>query len=146
MPRISIIDIGPSSSGLISLLKEALPPAKRHEVAYHRLRMDTSHAINPFDTQLGCRFPTPQERSFLVNFISLLVTPVGSERPYDSIADMSGMVVDELYKSLSDDASPRPYAAGLDDNIDGVMEEIGFVADAKTTGSYGCIVYCWFCA
>jgi intracellular multiplication protein IcmB len=133
LPRISIIDIGPSSSGLISLLKEALPPSKRHEVAYHRLRMDTSHAINPFDTQLGCRLPTPQERSFLVNFISLLVTPVGSERPYDGIADMSGMVVDELYKSLSDDASPRPYAAGLNDHIDGIMEEIGFVADAKTT-------------
>lgn len=30
LPRISIIDIGPSSSGLISLLKEALPDEKRH--------------------------------------------------------------------------------------------------------------------
>ena len=30
LPRIAIIDIGPSSSGLISLLKEALPPEQRH--------------------------------------------------------------------------------------------------------------------
>lgn len=133
LPRISIIDIGPSSSGLISLLKEALPPAQRHYVAYHRLRMDPSNAINPFDTQLGCRFPTPQERSFLVNFVSLLATPVGKERPYDGIADMSGMVVDELYKNFADEANPRPYASGLDDHIDGIIEEIGFVADAKTT-------------
>jgi len=133
LPRISIIDIGPSSSGLISLLKEALPPAQRHFVAYHRLRMDTSNAINPFDTQLGCRIPTPQERSFLVNFISLLATPVGKDKPYDGVADMSGMVVDELYKNFSDEANPRPYASGLDEHIDGIIEEIGFVADAKTT-------------
>jgi intracellular multiplication protein IcmB len=133
LPRISIIDIGPSSSGLISLLKESLPPSQRHFVAYHRLRMDTAHAINPFDTQLGCRMPTPQERSFLVNFISLLATPVGKEKPYDGVADMSGMVVDELYKNFSDEGNPRPYSAGLDEHIDGVIEEIGFVADGKTT-------------
>ena len=133
LPRIAIIDIGPSSSGLISLLKEALPASKRHEVAYHRLRMEQSNAINPFDTQLGCRFPTPQERAFLVNFLSLLVTPVGSERSYDGVADMSGMIVDELYKSLHDEANPRPYARGMDEVIDGIIEEIGFIADTKTT-------------
>ena len=71
LPRIAIIDIGPSSSGLISLIKEALPPEQRHLAAYHRLRMTPNYAINPFDTQLGCRFPTPLERSFLVNFITV---------------------------------------------------------------------------
>src|SRR4029079_11762700 len=62
LPRIAIIDIGPSSSGLISLLKEALPADQRHWVAYHRLRMLPDYSINPFDNQLGCRFPSPQER------------------------------------------------------------------------------------
>ena len=33
LPYIGIIDIGPSSSGLISLLREALPENRRHEVA-----------------------------------------------------------------------------------------------------------------
>jgi len=55
LPRIAIIDIGPSSSGLISLLKEALPEKDRHLVAYHRLRMLPEYSINPFDTQLGSR-------------------------------------------------------------------------------------------
>ena len=50
LPRIAIVDIGPSSSGLISLLKEALPPDIRHYVAYHRLRMTPDFSINPFDT------------------------------------------------------------------------------------------------
>lgn len=133
LPRIAIIDIGPSSSGLISLLKEALPLEQKHLVAYHRLRMTPDYAINPFDTQLGNRFPTPQERSFLVNFLTLLATPVGSEKPYDGITDMSGMVVDELFKSLVDDANPNVYTPGVENIIDGILEEIGFVRDSQTT-------------
>lgn len=133
LPRISIIDIGPSSSGLISLLKEALPPTKRHQVAYFRLRMTPDYSINPFDTQLGCRFPTALERSFLVNFLTLLTTPLGATKPYDGMADLAGMVVDELYKRLTDEANPTNYAPGLEEFIDSILEEIGFVQDAKST-------------
>lgn len=133
LPRIAIIDIGPSSSGLISLLKEALPVSKRHLVAYHRLRMTPEYSINPFDTQLGCRYPTALERAFLVNFMTLLTTPLGAEKPYDGMPDLAGMVVDELYKSLADEFNPTPYASGLEDFIDSVLEEIGFVRDAKST-------------
>lgn len=133
LPRIAIIDIGPSSSGLISLLKEALPRAKRHLVAYYRLRMTPEYSINPFDTQLGCRFPTALERTFLVNFLTLLSTPLGAARPYDGVADLAGMVVDELYKNLADDGNPYTYTEGVEVMIDGILEEIGFVKDAKTT-------------
>ncbi len=133
LPRISIIDIGPSSSGLILLLKDALPADKKHLVAYHRLRMRSDYAINPFDTQLGCRYPTPQERAFLVNFLSLLATPIGSDKAYDGVADMSGLIVDELYKSKADDGNPNIYAPGLEEGIDGILEEVGFVRDAQTT-------------
>lgn len=133
LPRISIIDVGPSSSGLISLLKDALPASQKHLVAYHRLRMRPDYAINPFDTQLGCRFPTPQERSFLVNFLTLLATPVGSEKSYDGVSDMSGLIVDELYKAFNDDANPKVYASGVEEIVDGVLEEISFMTDAHTT-------------
>ncbi|MCR9192460.1 MAG: type IV secretion protein IcmB, partial [Gammaproteobacteria bacterium] len=133
LPRIAIIDIGPSSSGLISLLKEALPPENRHLVAYHRLRMSPEYSINPFDTQLGCRFPTASERSFLVNFLTLLTTPLGAVKPYDAMPDLVGMVVDELYKSMADDGKPAPYAPGVEEFIDSILEEIGFVRDSKST-------------
>lgn len=133
LPRISIIDIGPSSSGLISLIKEALPYDKRHLAIYYRLRMSPDFSINPFDTQLGCRYPTPQERSFLVNFVTLLATPIGSDKPYDGIADMSGLIVDELYKKTADDGNPDVYTPGAEELIDGILEEIGFVKDARTT-------------
>lgn len=133
LPRIAIIDIGPSSSGLISLLKEALPAAKRHLVAYYRLRMTPEYSINPFDTQLGCRYPTATERSFLVNFLTLLTTPLGASKPYDGMPDLAGMVVDELYKSLADEFNPTPYAPGVEEFIDSILEEIGFVRDSKST-------------
>lgn len=133
LPRIAIIDIGPSSSGLISLLKEALPANKRHFAAYHRLRMTPEYSINPFDTQLGSRVPTSAERSFLVNFITLLTTPLGADKPYDAMPDLAGMVVDELYKNFSDEGNATPYAPGVEELLDSILEEIGFVRDSKST-------------
>lgn len=133
LPRIAIIDIGPSSSGLISLLKEALPQDLQHLVQYFRLRMTPEYSINPFDTQLGCRHPSPQERSFLVNFMTLLATPLGADRPYDGISDMTGLIIDEMYKYLSDEGKAHPYTTGIEPLVDDILSEIGFVFDDKTT-------------
>jgi intracellular multiplication protein IcmB len=133
LPRISIIDIGPSSTGLISLLQDALPLEKKRQVCCHRLRMLPEYSINPFDTQLGCRVPVPQERAFLVNFISLLATPVGSTRAYEGVADMAGLIVDEVYKHFSDGQNPNTYTRGIQESVDVLMDEINFVADAHTT-------------
>jgi intracellular multiplication protein IcmB len=133
LPRIAIIDIGPSSSGLISLIKESLPEDKKHLVAHHRLRMVKEMAINPFDTQLGCRFPTAQERAFLVNFLTLLATPVGQDKSYDGIADMAGLIVEELYKNLADDAAPNRYTANLEPEVDKKITELNIKLDKRTT-------------
>lgn len=133
LPRIAIIDIGPSSSGLISLLKEALPQNQQHLVAYHRLRMVKEMAINPFDTQLGCRYPLPQDRAFLVNFLTLLATPVGDTKPYDGITDMVGLIVDEMYKKFADDGIPNLYTSNLDLLIDQKLKDLKFNADQHST-------------
>ncbi|MCS5711123.1 type IV secretion protein IcmB [Candidatus Berkiella aquae] len=133
LPRIAIVDIGPSSSGLISLIKESLPKEQRHLAAYHRLRMTPQYSINPFDTQLGCRYPTPLERSFLVNFITLLATPIGEAKAYDGISDMAGMIVDELFKALSDTQNPNKYTRDLEPGVDKILDEINFQTDAHTS-------------
>lgn len=133
LPRIAIIDIGPSSSGLVSLIKEALPKEKQHLAAYHRLRMTKDMSINPFDTQLGSRYPSPQERAFLVNFLTLLATPVGEETSYDGISDMAGLIVDELYKNMSDGAHANPYTSGLNNELDAKLVEHNIKVDAHTS-------------
>ncbi len=133
LPLIAIIDIGPSSSGLISLIRESLPDHKKHLVAYHRLKMTKEMAINPFDTQLGARYPLPQDRAFLVNFLTLLATPVGESKSYDGITDMAGLVINEMYKGLADDGNPHLYTPNLEPTLDAKVVEYGFKVDTHTT-------------
>lgn len=126
LPYIAVIDIGPSSSGMMSLIKEALPDGRQHEAAYYRLQMNQKFAVNPFDTQLGCRFPLIDERSYLVELLTLLCTPPGAEHPYDGIQQLSGMVVDEMYRWRDDvaaNAEPRPYLPRLDGEVDDAIQK-----------------------
>lgn len=123
LPRIAIIDIGPSSSGLVSLMQEALPEGRKYEAIYRRLQMRPDNAINPFDTQLGCRFPLPSERAFIVNLLTLLATPLGQPNPYDGMSDLVGIVVDELYKMFADSGMPRPYSPSDDPDVLKYMQE-----------------------
>lgn len=121
LPFVAIIDIGPSSSGMISLIKEALPENRRHEAAAYRLQMTQQYAVNPFDTQLGCRLPMLDERSYLVELLTLLCTPPGAERAYDGIQQLAGLVVDEMFRWRDDtqaNAEPRPYLPRLDHEVD----------------------------
>lgn len=121
LPRMAIIDIGPSSSGLISLIKESLPPDRRHEVAYYRMRMTREYAVNAFDTQPGCRRPFPLHRAFLVNFLCVLGTPVGDTAPPEGLADVAGAAVDTLYEIFDDQntkGQPKQYVEGEDSYVD----------------------------
>ena len=68
-----------------------------------------------------------------MNFVTLLATPVSSQDAYDGVADMAGMVVDEAFREFSDSEKPNVYTPGLEDMIDAILEEIGFVVDDKTT-------------
>jgi intracellular multiplication protein IcmB len=106
---------------LISLVKEALPPERSHEAAYYRLQMSHEYAVNPFDTQLGCRYPLVDERSYLTELLTLLCTPPGADRPYDGMQQLAGLVVDEMYRWRDDraaNAEPRPYLPRVDSDVD----------------------------
>ncbi len=126
LPFIAIIDIGPSSSGLISLIKEALPADRAHEAAYYRLQMSHEYAVNPFDTQLGCRYPLVDERSYLIELLTLLCTPPGADKPYDGMQQLAGLVVDEMYRWRDDkaaNAEPRSYLPRVDEDIDEALQK-----------------------
>lgn len=126
LPYVAIIDIGPSSSGLISLIKEGLPPERAHEAMHYRLQMSPEYAINPFDTQLGCRKPLPDERSYLIELMTLIATPPGQSMPYDGMPQLVGFVVDEMFRWRDDNApnaEPRPYLPRVDLVVDAALEE-----------------------
>ena len=52
---------------------------------------------------------------------------------YDGVPDMAGLIVDELYKAFDDTANPHIFSAGVEELIDGLLEEIDFVADQQTS-------------
>ncbi len=126
LPYVAVIDIGPSSAGLISLFRDALPPSRRHEAVSFRLQMTKDYAINPFDTKLGMRVPQASERSFLVELLSLLCTPAGHAEPYDGITQLASFVVDEMFRFRNDgegNAEPRTYLPRVDAAVDQILME-----------------------
>lgn len=136
LPRIAIIDVGPSSAGLISLIQEGLPAQHRHKAAYHRLRMTHQYSINPFDTQLGCRKPLPLERSFLVNFLTALGTDVGETKPPGGLAQLMGVAVDALYERYSDrdrKGLPKRYNEGVAPEVDKAVRSYNLPIDKNAT-------------
>lgn len=124
LPRISIIDVGPSSKGFISLIHEGLPPARQHEAIYYRLTLDEKDSINPFDTQLGTRFPTRTHRSFLINFISLLLVDNVADALPEGMSSMISMIIDETYKRFSDSEQPKLYVRNSDAEIQAGLDQI----------------------
>lgn len=126
LPMITIIDIGPSSSGLISLIREALPHNLRHLAISKRMSTNIENSVNVFDTPLGARYPTTQDLNFLINFLSIVctdgVTPIGSE--------MTGLiraVIDEAYlQHAPESTAAKPYNYGVAPLVDKALEEIGY--------------------
>jgi len=133
LPRIGICDIGPSSSGLISLIKEALPVEKRHLAQYYRVRMTDEFCINPFDTHLGCRFATAEDAAFLNNFLLLLVTDPNKEKPEDGMTGLVQAIVQDMYFKCSDKGNPKRYDRGVDKNVDGAILKAGIQLDSRSS-------------
>ena len=132
LPLAATIDIGPSSAGLISLVREALPPERRAEAGWFPLRMSTTHAINPCDTQLGCRSPLPAERAFLENLLGLILTPAGAAGVPDGMRELIGPTISRAYLLRSDriaGAEPNAYAAGRDRAVDDALDRAGLRPD-----------------
>ena len=128
LPLTAIIDIGPSSSGLISLIREALPASRKHEAGWFRLAMTPANAINPFDTQLGCRQPLPAERQYLANLLALIMTPTGAGGVPDGAREMIGPVIEQAYRMRTDKragAEPNMYTARRDAEVDRALEQTG---------------------
>lgn len=130
LPFIAILDIGPSSSGLIALIRDALPADRRQEVLHFRLLMTPEYAVNPFDTQLGCRYPLTDERAYLCELLTLICTPAGQDHPYDGMTQLVGFCVDEMFRWRDDaeaNAEPRPYLELVEPRVDDAIRKNGIV-------------------
>ncbi|MGD1524383.1 hypothetical protein [Vibrio harveyi] len=133
LPRISIIDIGFSSASFVKLVKDSLPEQKKHLAEYFKMENTMANAINPFDTPLGCRKPLSVDREFLVNFLTLLLSPAGIKEPVARLPEIVGSLIDAMYESFSDDNKPQVYEMGYSAEIDEAIERYGITVHDETT-------------
>jgi intracellular multiplication protein IcmB len=135
LPWVSIVDVGPSSSGLITLLRENLPEGKKHLATYHRLRMTEDFSINPFDLPLGNRIPLPSHKAFLVNLLSLLATPLEAKAPAEAVPGLLRRAIELAYTELSDGNAchPRIYHANVQPELHRMLLRENIHLDAATT-------------
>lgn len=133
LPLMTVIDVGESVSGLISLLQSSLPASRQHEAGYFKMQLNPEYAVNVLDTQLGFRFPQPQERDLSLSFMSMLATPAGRTAPYDSVYELMGLVLDEMYMKFSDKHHPKRYEAGILPHIDDCLSRSNIKIDVSTS-------------
>jgi intracellular multiplication protein IcmB len=140
LPWLSRLDVGPSSEGLVLLVREALPYEKRHLAVYERLRMDPSrYAINPFDLPLGCEKPLKSRAFFLIGLLSLLNTPIGEQKPPEKAAGIAQTVIDMAYHTFSESQKPKLYQKNSDPTnadlvlLDEAIEKVGIHVDRYTS-------------
>jgi intracellular multiplication protein IcmB len=136
LPRVGIVDIGPSSQYFVNMLRDSLPREMRHLVAGFKLSMTAEDAINPFDLPLGCRFPTPEHTAFVVNILSQLATPAESSASYPRMSELTSKVVEEVYAKYSGETSsstPKRFSLGTEPKVDALLKTYGFIHDRDTS-------------
>ena len=134
LPWLTVIDVGPSCSGVINLIKWALPVDKQHLAVFVKLKNAPEYSINPFDTPLGCPYPLRNHWDFLNNLLQLLCTPDDKSVPVDGVASLLREACDQLYKRLAPNgSSPKAFDPYLDGEVTHALQDLGFTFDDKTT-------------
>ena len=121
LPLIGKLDIGPSAEGFVRLIQEALGPARRHEAIFTTMQFAPGYEFNAFDLQVGCEYPLPLEKAFLQNFLALLTLPPDETTPFEGMAQMISLVIDEAYRRCTEvpDGAPKRYRKGVEPLVDG---------------------------
>lgn len=151
LPRISILDIGPTSEGFVRMMQDALPPHQKKFAMYANIQNNIEYAVNPFDTPLCTRAPLSVDRDFLVNLLSLLMTDPNASAPDNGVTQYVGMVIDETYKMFSDSETwtkrnPKRYQRYSSIVVDECLAKLGleFIAENDINLDNNLVATTWF--
>lgn len=128
IPFLSYVDKGFSAQGLIRLIREGLPPGRQHEVVGLVLENSRKHCKNPFDVQLGMKYPLTPEREYMLDICeTLCVDPeTGTPPNAQDCRQILGEVIDMAFET---NASTKPvrYAVTLEPTVDEALEKTGIL-------------------
>lgn len=130
LPRIAMIEVGPTSKGFIELMRDALPKNKKEQAVYINLINDPRYAINPMDLKVGCRFPLATDRQFIINLM-LLTMSFGDSKPNPILVNFITDVVDAAFEYFSDSPTytkndPKVYTKYVVHSIDEKLAKLGY--------------------
>ena len=126
LPLIGKADVGKSAEGFVRLIQEALGPRRRHEAIFVSLQFAPGMEFNVFDLQVGCEYPLPLERAFLQNFLALATLPPDQSVPFEGMAQLISLVIDEAYRLCTEaGGGAKHYRPGLEPEVDRAIERHG---------------------
>ena len=128
LPLMTIVDVGPSSSGLIQVIRDSLPDHRKNEAVYLKLQNSVDYAVNPFDPQLGAREPTAREREFLVDFLNLLCTDTDIGRAPAEVSRVNERLVTLVYDDRAGNGANQ-YEPEVVPLVDKILLETGILAE-----------------
>ncbi len=134
LPFIGVVDIGPSSSGFIELVRAMAPDSMRHQMLLVKLkndRHDSATCINMLELTLGNRKPTDQQRQVIEAFVTEILADDDGRANRDFVA----AAVKQLYAELSDleiSNQAKRWQEGMCPQIDTLCAQHG-IALRETT-------------
>ncbi|MDN0112706.1 ATP-binding protein [Yersinia mollaretii] len=126
LPFLSYVDKGFSAQGLVKLVRDALSPDRKHEVVGLVLENSREHCKNPFDVQLGMKYPLTPELEFMVNICeALCVDPETGIPPNAQDCRQILTTVIETAFDNNADKDPVRYAPTIEPLVDTALEKTG---------------------
>lgn len=126
LPFLSYIDKGFTFLGAIKLLRDALPANRKHEVIGWVLENSRKHCKNPFDVQLGMKYPLTPEKEYLLNICeTICVNPeTGIPPNAQDCRQILSRIIDTAFENNANEAPVR-YAPTLEPTVDDALEKTG---------------------
>jgi intracellular multiplication protein IcmB len=124
LPLMTMIEVKPGSAGLIQLIRDSLPEHRQNEAIYLRLRNAPEFAVNPWDTQLGARWPTSREKDFLCDFMTALCSDAQLKAAPADCARVNEMLLKIVYENRQGHGA-YTYESQVDPVVDETLRSSG---------------------
>lgn len=128
LPLYTIVEVGASAIGQIEMLRDSLPAGRKSEATYLQLENSHEFMVNLFDTQLGARYPTQQERDFLEDFLNLLCTDPSTRMVPADCARANQMLIHIAFEDRRVQ-SPHLYEPHVCHEVDSMLESSGLLKE-----------------
>ncbi|MDU4254456.1 hypothetical protein [Pseudomonas sp.] len=97
MPYVRGMDFGASASGVVSMVKDALPESRRHEALFIPFSNNSSMVKNLMDTRLGLRYPLEDHKKFLINWLTILCDSLIAPAGITNLVSVLHATIDRAY-------------------------------------------------